>query len=262
MTLQLPTLSWVASPNYSSRAGQRVRLIVAHDCEGSKPGSVSWFAMARSQVSAHIVLSEDGRQATQMVAWANKAWHACNFNPISEGIEMAGYSGKGFDAPEWDAAAAIVAFRLKANGLPPVWANGGAGEGFTSHYDLGAAGGGHNDPTTDSAVWAAFVKRVQDAYAQPMPDAWEPAGIAAPPAPPTDWTPHGGVRHDHAPPSLEWVQLELNALGFAPTPLIVDGLDGNSTRAAIEAFQRRAGISVDGVAGPQTVAAIQKALAA
>src|ERR1700744_1438163 len=115
--LVLPTLTWTASPNYSSRSGQKVRLIVVHDCEGSFAGSVSWFAMARSQVSAHIVLSEDGLKAVQMVAWGNKAWHSCDVNSFSEGIEAAGFAAKGLGAPEWAALAAIVAFRLRANAI-------------------------------------------------------------------------------------------------------------------------------------------------
>src|ERR1700691_5537135 len=77
MTLILPPLSWISSPNFSSRGGQKVRLCVVHDCEGNYAGSVSWFAQARSQVSAHIVLDADGSRATQMVAFANKAWHVC-----------------------------------------------------------------------------------------------------------------------------------------------------------------------------------------
>ena len=123
----LPSLTWRASPNYSSRAGQRTRLIVVHDCEGGYGGSVSWFANPASQVSAHIVLSEDGASATQMVGWGNKAWHVCNFNGYSEGIEAAGFSAKGLGAAEWSALAAIVAYRLKANGLPCQVASSGNG---------------------------------------------------------------------------------------------------------------------------------------
>src|ERR1035437_9656490 len=121
----LPSLKFVSSPNYSSRNGNAVRLIVVHDCEGSYNGSISWFSQAASKVSAHIVLSEDGTQATQMVAWANKAWHVCSFNPVSEGIEAAGFSAKGLGAPEWLELASITAYRLHAHGLPPIWCNDG-----------------------------------------------------------------------------------------------------------------------------------------
>lgn len=260
MTLQLPALAWTASPNYSSRGGQRVRLIVVHDCEGSFLGSVSWFAMARSQVSAHIVLSEDGLRAVQMVAWANKAWHACDVNAFSEGIEAAGYASKGLGAPEWQALAAIVAFRLKANGILCQRASAANNwTGYCQHVDLGAMGGGHHDITLDPAIRDRFDVLVKIAYAQDMPATWTPAGNAAAPAAPAGWTPHGTVRHDLAPGSIEWVQSELNKLGVAT--LTVDGLDGPATQRAVGAFQARAGLADDGIAGPQTIAALEKAAA-
>jgi hypothetical protein len=261
MTLQLPALTWRASPNYSSRGGQRVRLIVAHDCEGSFGGSVSWFAMAASQVSAHAVLSEDGAQCVQMVDWLNKAWHACDVNSFSEGIEAAGYAAKGLGAPEWAALAAIVAFRLRANAIPCQRASAGNNwTGYCQHVDLGAMGGGHHDITLDGAVRARFDALVAEAYAQPMPDSWGHGGASAivPPAS-AGWKPSGAVRHDLAPPSLEWVQATLNRLGIPTAPLIVDGLDGPATRASVAKFQGAHGLFVDGVAGPQTIAALQAA---
>ena len=263
MTLALPRLNFTASPNYSSRGGQRVRLVVAHDCEGSYAGSINWFAQTRSQVSAHLVLSEDGTQATQMVAWANKAWHACAFNPFSEGIEAAGYAAKGFGAPQWDALAAIVAYRLHVSGLPCRWAEKGVGEGFCSHYDLGQAGGGHRDPTTDPAVWQAFVRRVEAAYARPQPAVWRPDIASAPaPAAPPGFIPSPDPRHDFQPPSLEWVQASLNRLHIPHVPLIVDGIEGRATRSAIVDFQERAHLFIDGDAGKDTCAALEKALGA
>ena len=173
--MMLPPLKWVTSPNFSGRNGQKIDLIVAHDCEGSYQGSISWFSQRASQVSAHYVLREDGAEATQMVELENKSWHACNFNPRSIGVEMAGFAKKGFGAPEWSAAADIIAWLLKSHGIPARWAEKGIGAGFCSHYDLGAAGGGHNDPTTDPVVWNNFVVLVQTAYQRAMPDSWGPS---------------------------------------------------------------------------------------
>ena len=252
MTFQLPDMAWCASPNYSSRGGAKVRLIVIHDCEGSEAGSISWFAQARSRVSAHAVLSADGKRLTRMVDWQNKAWHACNFNPVSDGIEMAGFEAKGFDAPEWQAMANVTAWRLRARGLLPVWAQGGEGEGVCSHRDLGAAGGGHTDPTTDSAVWARFMSMVQESYGAAHGDPVAPAiTVQAPPAP-VGWTPHGTIRHDHDVGSFEWAQLELNALGFSRPLLQVDGMNGPMTERAVAAFQGAHGLYVDGVYGKNT----------
>ncbi|HXW26777.1 MAG TPA: peptidoglycan-binding protein [Xanthobacteraceae bacterium] len=57
-----------------------------------------------------------------------------------------------------------------------------------------------------------------------------------------------------------WVQESLNKLGIADPPLVVDGNSGRLTRAAVEAFQKKAGIAADGLVGPETIAAIEKAL--
>lgn len=255
---KLPPQVWIPSPNYSSRGGQKVRLIVVHDCEGSAQGAASWFAQARSRVSAQWVLWENCTQLANMVKAGNKAWHACDFNSVSEGIEMGGFEAKGFGIDEWQMMANVVAWRLKANGLPATWAKGGDGAGFASHRDLGQRGGGHTDPTTDATIWAHFCELVTVAYADAHGDTIV-AKPALPPSAPTDWKPHGTVRHDYPVGSLEWAQLELNALGFGRPLLSVDGMEGNATEAALRRFQTSASLSNDGILGPLTVAALDAA---
>jgi hypothetical protein len=181
----LPVLRQIPSPNFSERAGSRIDLIVIHDTEGGYASAVSWFANRHSQVSAHIVLKENGSEATQMVPFAKKAWHACDYNSRSIGLEMAGFAKAGYGEPEWTVAADIVAWLLHKYQIPAVWAQHGEGPGFCSHYDLGAAGGGHSDPTTDGAIWAGFVGRVQGAFARGFLPEWgqhEPAPPAPTPA--------------------------------------------------------------------------------
>lgn len=58
--------------------------------------------------------------------------------------------------------------------------------------------------------------------------------------------------------SIAWAQARLNQFGAAP-PLAVDGDNGPRTAAAARAFQLKAGIEADGVIGPQTIAALEKA---
>jgi len=171
-SLALPPLHFVSSPNFSSRGGRKIDLVVIHDCEGGYAGAISWFSQKASDVSAHIVLREDGLEAVQMVDFANKAWHACAFNSRSIGVEMAGLSSKGFAAGEWQAEANIVAYLLHKFGIPCQWAKGGIGPGFCSHFDLGKDGGGHCDPTTDSALWTHFVGQVSSAYRLAPPADW------------------------------------------------------------------------------------------
>ena len=282
MIPNLPTLKHVPSPNYSSRNGAAVRLFVVHDCEGSYAGSVGWFAQARSQVSAHLVLRKDGLEATQCVSFANKAWHACAANPYSDSLELEGFKKDGFADAELDAAAAIVAWGLRRRGLPCHWAEHGEGAGFCSHYDLGAAGGGHFDITTDRDVWLAFVARVEAAYsafgAAPLPD-WALDGlpplhmISGPPTADPDATSHGGAPRAEAgelpgdPPagSILWTQEKLVALKVPlPAGFACDGLNGSLTKVAVATFQKQAGFvgaDVDGLIGPKTLAALEAATA-
>jgi lysozyme family protein len=58
-----------------------------------------------------------------------------------------------------------------------------------------------------------------------------------------------------------WLQNSLNRLGASPK-LELDGIVGPATRNAVRAFQLASGIGVDGLTGPETFAAIDKALAA
>lgn len=58
-----------------------------------------------------------------------------------------------------------------------------------------------------------------------------------------------------------WLQNTLNRLGANPK-LELDGIVGPATRNAVRAFQLAAGIGVDGLTGPETFAALDKALAA
>ena len=54
-------------------------------------------------------------------------------------------------------------------------------------------------------------------------------------------------------PTTMEIQRALNRLGF---DVSVDGVTGPETRAAIREFQRSAGLTVDGIAGPKTLAAL------
>jgi hypothetical protein len=154
----LPKLLWQPSPNFYPRT-PKVDLIVVHDTEGGYQGAIATFldhAAEHNHVSAHLVLKEDGTEVTQMVAFGHEAWHVVAFNDRTLGLEMAGFASKGFGAPELASMARVVAYLLHRFNLPVQWPQHGAGKGFCRHYDLGKAGGGHSDPTTDPAVWAHF----------------------------------------------------------------------------------------------------------
>ena len=258
----LPALHFTQSPNFSSRHGQAVRLIVVHDCEGSFNGSVAWFSMPLSQVSAHYVLDKTGAKAMQMVDVADKAWHCVSFNGVSIGIEMEGFESQGFPDVERTAMANVVAFLLHTHGLPVRWAENGEGSGFCRHFDLGQAGGGHDDPTRDDTVWQGFIDLVKQASTSTMPTDWprsqthhhEFFGL------PHGFTTDHRSLQDLEEGSLEWVQMNLNTLGVPTKLLAVDGQDSQETHDAIAAFQATKGLSATGVIDPDTISALKQAV--
>ena len=63
-----------------------------------------------------------------------------------------------------------------------------------------------------------------------------------------------------APHSTAWLQASLNRLGADPA-LIPDGSFGPMTAAAVKAFQTKHGLAADGKANPETLTAVDKALA-
>lgn len=67
----------------------------------------------------------------------------------------------------------------------------------------------------------------------------------------------GGVIASFDPNVTKWLQKELNTILALTTPLVVDGIYGPKTTAAVEQLQVKLGLKVDGIAGMLTQAAIQ-----
>jgi N-acetyl-anhydromuramyl-L-alanine amidase AmpD len=256
MTDFLPMLLWRPSPNFSSRRGMRVDLVVLHDCEGGYEGSIRWFEVSRSNVSAHYVVRGDGGEATQMVDLADNAWHACTFNRRSVGVEMGGFASRGFDARLLATTARIFAYLCYHLQVPVRHARAGVGPGITSHSDLGAAGGGHHDPSDDPVFMERFVSMVDGEHRKGhFPDVWVPHK----PRKPCLLSPDGstsspvistasGTLDVH---TISGLQQALNMLGYRIT---IDGDYGPETRQVVTSFQMHAGILADGIAGAQTEA--------
>jgi peptidoglycan hydrolase-like protein with peptidoglycan-binding domain len=66
----------------------------------------------------------------------------------------------------------------------------------------------------------------------------------------------GSLIATYSPNYVKWLQGMLNAYLKPTTLLVVDGLYGPHTIAAVEAAQTKLGIKVDGVAGDITMAAL------
>lgn len=171
----LPELAWVPSPNfYEGRGSEEIVRIVDHrwaSPTGTVPqehahyeGVIEFFQERSSQVSSHIVMPGFAAPgtATQMVAFADSAWTEMAYNRSSISIECADNIWLGKDPVGLAVLARMNAKLLQAHGLPAVYS---IEKGFCRHADLGVAGGGHTQcPTTDMAVWRAFVLMVQAEY--------------------------------------------------------------------------------------------------
>ncbi len=258
----LPNLVWKSSPNFSSRRGARVDLIVLHDCEGGYEGAVEWFATSRSKVSAHLVIREDGDEATQMVDLADNAWHACAFNQRSIGVEMSGFASRGFGGPLLASATRICAYLCHHLQIPVRHARAGVGPGIASHHDLGAPGGGHHDPSVDPAFMEEFVQTASDEFRKGhFPDVWAPfklqqKGCLLSP----DRSKLVVASATRAAPDVRTISGLQQALKMLGHRLTVDGDYGPETRQAVTGFQMHAGIVADGIAGAQTEARLTQEL--
>ena len=67
----------------------------------------------------------------------------------------------------------------------------------------------------------------------------------------------GLLRRGSRGAEVEQLQADLVALGYDPGP--VDGIFGGGTESAVKAFQSARGLSVDGLVGDQTRAALAEA---
>ena len=107
-------------------------------------------------------------------------------------------------------------------------------------------------PVVSSA--AGTIYEATRPVAAPMPAAT--TGIAAAATPIISTT----AARNPSGPAFAARQRQLKALGFDPGP--IDGFDGPSSQRAIKAFQSSVALAVDGIIGPQTGAALDRAVAA
>lgn len=157
----LPKLTFRPSPNVSAR-NDSIRGIVIHETEGSYVGAVSWLRNPISNVSAHLVVNEAGTEASQLVRYGDKAWHALNANGHTIGIEMAGFTSKVNKERQVMAVARICAVLCHHFTIRPVEADRHGLGGITTHRALGAFGGGHRDPGGFS--WPEFMRSVRSEF--------------------------------------------------------------------------------------------------
>jgi hypothetical protein len=147
---------WIPSPNYSSRAGSKVRLIVLHTAEGASTyqNLGSYFANPKSQVSSHVGIDDTPGTVGEYVKRENKAWTAANANPYSIQAELCAWASWTIDqwathpmmlqnCAQWIAEEATY-YNIPIVRLSPQQVQSG-GTGVCEHVDLGTMGGNHYD---------------------------------------------------------------------------------------------------------------------
>ena len=156
----LPPIVQRKTPNQSSRNGTPVTHLVWHATAGHYAPSISWLCNPAAQASAHLVLREDGGEATQLVHLAAKAWHCVSWNAFTVGVEHAS-TGAGFTGREQEQVSArVFAWLCWHLNIPPVHGLYRP-KGIVRHRDLGIAGGGHSDGPTDQTWFKVFLPDVQ-----------------------------------------------------------------------------------------------------
>ena len=144
------------SPNYSSRGGSKVRLIVLHTAEGatSIESLGAFFASTSSGVSSHVGIDDKDGIIGEYVRRDYKAWTAMNANPVAVQVELCAFAKWSSDewnrhpnmlnnVARWIAEEAAI-YNIPITKLSPSQAQG-SGFGVCQHVDLGSWGGGHHD---------------------------------------------------------------------------------------------------------------------
>lgn len=256
-------MQFVQAKHYKRMATPRaITLVVIHSAEGpERPDSAERLARffvdphgPKGPVVASAHYNVDCDSITQSVREEDVAYHAGPVNGYSIGIEHAGYARQ--TREEWldayglamlDLSAKLVADICARHGIPiqRVTAEdlaAGRRSGICGHVDVtnGLTGGkGHWDPGP-GFPWDWYLDRVR-----------MHANGEHPTSPETPSSLKARVELPFGPADM---QRALAQLGFDPGP--IDGIVGPRTKAAIQAFQRSAGLTPDGIVGPLTQTAL------
>ena len=150
------TRKYMPSPNYSSRGGSSVRLVVVHTAEGARTIEElgNFFAQPSAGVSSHVGIDDKKGVIAEYVRREYKAWTQANANPFSVSVELCAFAA--WTRDEWMKHPNMLEnvalwIREEANrfGVPIEWLTDlqaqGSGHGVCDHDALGAMGGGHWD---------------------------------------------------------------------------------------------------------------------
>jgi len=257
----------IPSPNYSSRGGTKVRLVVIHTAQGASTiESLGAYFQGDVGVSSHVGIDDTPGTIATYVQRGNKAWTQANANPYSVAAETCGWAE--WTGSEWaqhqtmvDNTAAWVAEECAAFGIPIRRLNAsqaqGGEAGVTDHAALGAAGGGHWDVGSGFPMDEVIAKAKGQGSSSPPPPANGGKGPAFP-YPSTDYLgqpspdPHchsgyyGGIDTE----SVRTWQKQMRDKRH--WNISVDGQYGPQSEKCCRQLQANKGWTVDGLVGPET----------
>ena len=111
-------IEWIPSPNhYNGRLGDTPRIIVIHHTDGGISGSIATFQNPANQVSAHYIVSADGRRVVQMVHEYDAAWACEMANKFTINIECEDYPEGGIVFNGYDTLMALIQGIASRNGI-------------------------------------------------------------------------------------------------------------------------------------------------
>jgi hypothetical protein len=263
------TRKQIPSPNYSSRGGAKVRLIVLHTAEGALTIEAlgNFFASPASQVSSHVGIDDKPGTIGEYVKRENKAWTSANANPVAVQAELCAFAS--WSTSEWNKhpnmlsnCANWIAEEAKKYGIPitkltPAQAQG-TGIGVCQHVDLGSWGGGHHD-CGSGFPYDDVLSMARGGAPSPSPEPPKPPATAAPPfpyppdhylgQPSADPKCHSGYYGAPDTTNVRTWQGRMQQRGWS---LSVDGKYGPQSQSVCKTFQSEKGLAVDGLVGPQT----------
>ena len=247
---------------------------VLHTTEGATiEGAMGVF---RHHYAPHFVVGRDASGKVRIlqlvqIGTIGAALETHNWLALAQ-VELVGFSRDKAWFPDEESAAALAALMAQCAAdyqipLSHPWPDddwGRAGPNpHRASQKFGRVAGwfGHQDVESPDVHWdpGCFQwSRIFDLARKVEVEAHDPP----PPAPPRPCACATPQVLDAPPLSLdlstvEGVQRALDALGWR---LDVDGIDGGETDRAIKSFQMHVGIAADGVAGPVTIAALEKEL--
>jgi peptidoglycan hydrolase-like protein with peptidoglycan-binding domain len=248
------------SPNYSSRGGSSVRLIVLHTAEGATTiESLGNYFKGDVGVSSHVGVDDKLGKVGEYVTRGNKAWTAANANPVAVQAELCGFASwsdstwRNSHANMLNNAARWVAEEAGKFGIPITKLSAsqaqGSGRGVCQHRDLGSWGGNHSDCGNGFPMDYVMSMAVDMAGG----GGGGGGGSTSPPstgekAPPLH-VDYFGQNHNRTCGDVQVWQAQMSGRGWS---LSVDGEYGPESESQCRQFQSEKGLGVDGLVGPQT----------